>query len=208
LKPLILSTPSRVVSPYGTWESSVTAASVGSGNHVFELKLLDDEVYFVEVRPKEAKARYALERVKVDGGEPSEVVHSPFNVRSTVHEYGGGAFVVAGNRVIFSNFDDQKLYSATGGTSVVPLTRGDVDSRFADGIFDAQRNRIICVRELHPERGKREAINSIVAIDLDTVNESVLLSGNDFYAFPRISPDARKLAWITWNFPNMPFDGS
>lgn len=206
----ILSTLSPNTAPFGTWGSPISAALVGSGNHVFELKLDGDDVYFVEVRPKEAKARYSLMRVKArGGGEASEVVHSPFNVRSMVHEYGGGGFVVTENdKTVFSNFEDQKLYATVGGTSVLPLTRGEIDCRYADGVFDSQRNRIVCVRELHPERGKREAVNSIVAIDLKTGNQSMLLSGNDFYAFPRASSDGKKLAWITWNFPNMPFDGS
>ena len=77
------------------------------------------------------------------------------------------------------------------------------------GYSDETRKRIISVREHHPVPGKRDAVNTIVGINLEDGGlGEVLLFGNDFYAFPRLSPDNTKLAWVTWNFPNMPFDGS
>lgn len=202
------SSSKKKVEPYGSWESSVSARSVGSGDHVFELNLEGDDVYLVEVRPREPKARYSIMKVKATGGQASELIGAPFNARSTVHEYGGGGFVIAGDSIVFSNFDDQRLYKRGNKDTILPLTREGSDSRYADGVFDKIRNRIVCVRELHPVSGKREAVNSIVAVDLKTGAESVLATGNDFYSFPRISPDGSLLAWISWNFPNMPFDGS
>jgi len=207
-----MSSVGKSVSPYGTWESSITAKSVASGNHVFELKLHDGDVYFVEVRPLEENARYSIMKVRSSGGSSVEITPAPFHARTTVHEYGGGGFLLAGETIIFSNFTDQRLYKKQVDSNEIPIpvTSAGTDSRYADGIFDETRKRIISVREHHPVTGKRDAVNSIVGISLENngAKEEVLLSGNDFYAFPRLSPDQTKLAWITWNFPNMPFDGS
>jgi len=198
------------IAPYGSWSSPISAKSVGSGAHVYELKLLGDQVYFVEVRPREANARYSLMKVGTKGANATEITPPPFSVRSMVYEYGGAAFLTTGDSVVFSNFDDQRLYkqSVQANQTPRPLTREGVDGRYADGVFDSVRNRIICVRELHPEAGKRDADLKIVEVDLESGTEKVLLSGNDFYAYPRLSLDCSRLAWITWNFPNMPFDGS
>jgi dienelactone hydrolase len=178
---------------------------------VFELKLHGDDVYFVEVRPLEEKARYSIMKVGSGGGSSIEIIPAPFHARSTVHEYGGGGFLLAGERIAFSNFTDQRLYTKKVNSNEIPIpiTPAGIDARYADGIFDETRRRIISVRELHPIPGKRDAMNTIVGINIENSgSEEVLLFGNDFYAFPRLSPDATKLAWVTWNFPNMPFDGS
>jgi dipeptidyl aminopeptidase/acylaminoacyl peptidase len=205
----------KVAAPYGTWKSPISAASVGSGNHVFELKLDSDEVFFVEVRPMEVRARYSLMKIQSSGGDPIEITDPPYNVRTTVHEYGGGAFVLSDEAVYFSNFTDQLLYKQSGRktgvfSSPIQVTRTGTDVRYSDGVFDKTRNRLICVQEHHPVSGKRDAVNSIVSLDLkgSVTREELLISGNDFYSFPRLNSDGSKIAWITWNFPNMPFDGS
>ncbi len=204
----------KITAPYGSWESPVTAKSVGSGNHVFELQLYGEDVYFAEVRPLEEKARYSIMKVKSSGGPATEITPPPFNARTTVHEYGGGAFLVANDALIFSNFSDQRLYKKhiNTGDAPLPITAEGIDARYADGIFDRKRDRIILVREHHPVYGRRGAINSIISIKLkeksDPGGQLELVGGNDFYSFPRLNPEGSKLAWITWNFPNMPFDGS
>src|SRR5271166_5638113 len=200
-----MSSKEKIVRPYGTWDSSICAQSIASGNHVFELKLYSDDVYFVEIRPREEKARYSIMKVGAAGGIATEITPAPFHARSTVHEYGGGGFVLAEDWIIFSNLTDQSLYKKRVDSDKIPspITPSGVDSRYADGIFDRTRKRVISVKQHHPIAGKREAVNSIVGISLENSgSEDVLLSGNDFYAFPRLSPDSTKLAWITWNFPN------
>ena len=137
----------------------------------------------------------------------SEVTPAPFNARTTVHEYGGGAFAVADGVVYFSNFADQRLYRQDPGGQPRPLTP-QVDLRYADGDVDRRRRRMVCVREDHTARG-REAVNTLVTLDLDTGGPGeVIVSGNDFYAYPRLSPDGSRLAWITWSHPHMPWDGA
>jgi dipeptidyl aminopeptidase/acylaminoacyl peptidase len=132
---------------------------------------------------------------------------SLFNARTRVHEYGGGAFVVADGTVYFSNFDDQRLYRKDPGSEPRPITP-EKELRYADGVIDRRRGRMICVREDHTVPS-REAGNTLVSLDLeDGEGGQVLVSGNDFYSSPRLSPDGSRLAWLTWNHPNMPWDGT
>jgi len=140
-------------------------------------------------------------------GTTTDVTPPGFNVRTRVHEYGGSAFLVRNASVWFSNFDDQRLYRQTSGTDPVALTP-PIDLRFADGVLDETRARIICIREDHTVAG-REAENTNVSLDLDQPGPSeIVVSGCDFYSNPRLSPDGRQLAWLEWNHPKMPWDGT
>ncbi len=138
-------------------------------------------------------------------GSTSDVNPPPFNARTRVHEYGGGDFVVHRGTVFFANFEDQRLYSVSPGGEPEPLT-SDVAHRYADMTVDAGRGRLISVCEDHSAGG--EPVNEIVGISLTDGAETVLVSGNDFYSSPRLSPDGGSLAWLTWNHPNMPWDGT
>jgi dipeptidyl aminopeptidase/acylaminoacyl peptidase len=133
-----------------------------------------------------------------------EVTPQPFNARTRVHEYGGGDFAVHDRTVYFSNFADQRIYRRPPGGGPQPLTP-ETGRRFADMVVDQARNRLIAVREDH---AGREPVNEIVAVNLDDGDETVLAAGNDFYSSPRLSPDGGRLAWLTWNHPNMPWDGT
>ena len=112
--------------------------------------------------------------------------------------------------VYFSNFADQRVYRQDGAGEPRPIT---IDTpaaavRYADYCLDQTRNRLVCVREDHRNAGA-EAVNTIVAVDVANNDECgrVLIEGNDFYSSPRVSPDGTQLAWLTWNHPNMPWDG-
>ena len=181
--------PQPKIAPYGSWKSPIAADlivadSVGLG----EVAIDGDDVYWTEMRPSEG-GRYVLVRRAPDG-QVSDVTPPQFNARTTVHEYGGGAFAVADGVVYFSNFADQRLYRQDPGGQPRPLTP-QVDLRYADGDIDRRRGRIVCVREDHTAQG-REAVNTLVSVDLNTGGPGeVLVSGNDFYAFPRLSPTAR-----------------
>ncbi|WP_254721836.1 TolB family protein [Kovacikia minuta] len=111
-----------------------------------------------------------------------------------------------GEQFTFSNFADQRLYRQEIGSEPVAISP-EGGWRYADGVIDDHHNRIICVREDHT--GSGEAVNTIASLSLDGRQEpQVLVSGNDFYASPRISSDGTKLAWLCWNHPNMPWDGT
>ena len=137
-------------------------------------------------------------------GATSDVIPPPFNARTRVHEYGGGAVLVAAGVVFFSNFTDQQLYRVRRDAEPQPLTK-TAGMRYADAVMDGPRNRLICVREDHTV-ADREAANTIVSIDLTSGVETVLVSGSDFYSTPRLSSDSR-LCWLAWDHPNMPWDG-
>jgi dipeptidyl aminopeptidase/acylaminoacyl peptidase len=143
---------------------------------------------------------------RAPNGQTTDVTPPPLNARTRVHEYGGGAFLVVDGRVYFANFADQRLYRQGSDGEPRPITP-EAALRYADGVFDRKRDRIICVCEDHvnPER---EAVNTIAGLDLASGQSQTLISGHDFYASPRLSPDGSRLAWLAWNHPNMPWDGA
>lgn len=194
--------------PYGSWVSPITSdlivsATVGIG----QIELDGDDVYWLELRPSEG-GRNCLVRHE-PSGEISDVTPEGFNVRTRVHEYGGGDFTVEDSTVYFSNFSDQRVYVQTGGVAPPRPLTPDENFRYADLRLDRSRRRLVAVREDHTVEG-REAVNTIVSLSLEGDNEeggSVLVSGSDFYSSPRPSPDGSRLAWLAWNHPNMPWDG-
>jgi dipeptidyl aminopeptidase/acylaminoacyl peptidase len=196
------------IAPYGSWKSPITPELILSGAVRPGLVTLDGEVtYWTEGRPGEG-GRSVLVRRTPDG-QKVDVTAPPFNVRTRVHEYGGGDYTVSNGIIYFSNFADQRVYRLIPGEEPHPITPAE-QYRYADYVIDSQRNRLICVREDHAVEG-REAVNTLVS--LATTYDSpdggqVLIFGNDFYASPRLSPDGSQLAWLTWNHPNMPWDGT
>jgi dipeptidyl aminopeptidase/acylaminoacyl peptidase len=190
---------------YGAWESPLTAARVTAGKLRLDQILLDgDDVYWVEGRASEG-GRYVIVKRRPDG-VTGDVTPAGFNVRSRVHEYGGAAYTIDRGTIYFSNFDDQRLYRQSPGGKPEPLTPKGYF--YADCRVDAARGRLIGVREDHSQ-GDAEPPNTIVAIDPEAGNAGrVLVSGADFYSDPIVSPDGKSLAWLQWNHPNMPWDGT
>jgi dipeptidyl aminopeptidase/acylaminoacyl peptidase len=194
----------QTIAPYGSWKSPITtdrvvASAVGLG----QIALDGSDIYWNEMRPAEG-GRYVIQRWR--DGTVDEVLPAPFSARTRAHEYGGGAFAVDDGVLYFSNDRDQLLYRLAPNGTPRAVTPG-ADKRYADGVIDRHRHRILCIREDHGAGG--EPVNTIVAIDREGNHEPrVLLSGQDFYASPRLSPDGRRLAWLSWNHPDMPWDGT
>jgi dipeptidyl aminopeptidase/acylaminoacyl peptidase len=194
------------IAPYGSWKSPITSdlivsKSIGLGGAF----AIGEDIYWIEARPGEG-GRQVIVRRTADGAT-SDVTPMPFNVRTTVHEYGGRCSVFDGDVVYFSNFADQRLYRQKIGAEPQPLTP-EIAWRYADPVLDRKRKRLICVREDHTP-SDREAVNTLVAIDLnDGARQEVLVSGADFYSNPRLSPDGNRLCWLNWNHPNLPWDGT
>ncbi|HEY0491852.1 MAG TPA: S9 family peptidase [Candidatus Dormibacteraeota bacterium] len=200
-------TPTRQrVAPHGAWRSPISADLIVAGTvGLGQLSLDGDDLYWVEQRPTE-EGRYVIVR-RGPGDEASDVTPAGFNARSRVHEYGGGAYAVAGGTVWFSNDSDQRLYRQESGAAPRPITPA-ARMRYADAVIDAARQRLLCIREDHTTAA-RQAVNSLVAIDLKGEKQaSILAQGNDFYSSPRLSPSGSHLAWLSWNHPNMPWDGT
>ena len=193
------------VSPYGSWKSPISADMVAGGEVGLEqLRIDGDDIFWIERRAREG-GRKVIVRRSADGSVV-DVTPAGFNARTRVHEYGGGDYAVADGTIVFSNFTDQRLYLQKHGSEPQPLTRAGA-LRYADGQLDSQRNLFFCVHEDHSNQG--EAVSTIVRIDLNGGDAAIIVvSGNDFYSSPRLSPDGSQLAWLTWNHPNMPWDGT
>ncbi len=204
---IIQSMSGKSIAPYGSWKSPISsdlivAGSIGLG----ELTVDGKAVYWIEGRPSENGRNVLVKWTPENGIEA--LTAAGFNVRSRVHEYGGGAYTVDNDTIYFTNFVDQRLYVQYPHSEPEPLTTNEA-LRFSDGVVDAKRGRLFCIREDHTAPGE-EPRNSLVSLNLDSHNESgiVLAEGYSFYASPRLSPNGRQLAWLCWNHPNMPWDGT
>jgi len=209
----------KQVLPYGTWPSSISAQIVAAqGIRLGAVAVDGDDVYWIEGRPQEG-GRNVLVRRQRDGST-ADVVPPDFNVRSRVHEYGGGAYVVSRGIAYFSNFADQRVYKVLtrsgpaeaghyvdGHYEAIPITP-EGKWFYADYSIDPRRNRLVCVREDHSRDG--EAVTTLVSIPLDDEPHSgdVIAAGHDFYSTPRFSPDGAHISWLAWRHPNMPWDGT
>ena len=195
----------RRIAPYGSWISKVGAERVaGATLRLGQIGLSGGDICWTEGRPHE-EGRNVLVRVST-GGIVRDLTQPPWNVRSRVHEYGGGAFAIGADAVWFCQYDDQRLYRLDASGSATALTR-DAAMRYADATLDASRRRLIAVREDHGGR-LGEPVNTLVAIAVDSGDERVLAEGHDFFSSPCLSPDGRQLAWLSWDHPNMPWDGT
>jgi len=195
------------IAPYGSWKSPITSDSIVTSSIGLSQPLIDGpDIYWIEMRPTEGGRGVIVKRDAL--GVVNDVTPPPFNARTRVHEYGGGDYTVRDGAVYFSNFSDQRLYLRKGEAEPQAITPAAA-VRYADAVIDQARGRLICVREDHTVAG-RDAVNTLVGLKLEG-NETpgeVLVSGNDFYSSPRVSPDGSRLACLTWNHPNMPWDGS
>ena len=195
----------RRTAPYGSWESPITSDLIIAGSISLSQPIIDGpDIYWIEMRPGEG-GRSVIVKLNSEG-RIEDVIPAGFNARTRVHEYGGGDYCVHQGEVYFSNFSDQQLYRQRKGGLPEPLT-ATPNMRYADAVVDDVRRRLICIREDHTVAG-REAVNSLVSINLaeGKGTSDVLVAGNDFYSSPRLSPDGTRLAWLTWNHPNMPWD--
>jgi len=194
---------SKRTSPYGSWKSPINSDMVASGLvGLGQIEIEDKDIYWCEMRPSD-KGRYVIvKHSPVEG--TVDINPSPFNARTSVHEYGGGSYKIFKNIVFFTNFADQRIYRMKLGENPRPITL-KTELRYADFEFDSVRERLICVREDHREKGK-EAANTIVSMDLEGKDLKTIVCGNDFYSSPRISPKGKYLAWLTWNHPHMPWN--
>ncbi|GAB4471001.1 MAG: S9 family peptidase [Anaerolineae bacterium] len=196
------------IAPYGSWRSPITADLLAvAGLTLGWLEVSGQDVYWVEGRPLES-GRYAIVRRTPDS-LTEDVIPDGMNARTLAHEYGGGMYFVGGGTVYFSNFADQRLYRQGRGEAPRPITPEPPQAasiRYADGRISPDGRTIICVRERHEPEG---VINELVAFPADgSAAPTIIASGCDFYAAPRISPDGSHLAWLCWQNPQMPWDGT
>ncbi len=201
---------SKAPAPYGTWASPISAEMVAQASVGLSAPWLEGgTVWWLESRPLEG-GRVVLVRSE-RGGERGDVVPAGFNVRTSVHEYGGGAYCVHGETAYASSFADQRLYRVEPGSEPVPITpdAGPRRHRYADGRVTHDGQLWIGVRERHAESDRSaDVVNELVALPTDGSSEpTVVASGRDFYSNPRISPDGARLCFLAWDLPWMPWDG-
>ncbi|NVM77001.1 dipeptidyl aminopeptidase/acylaminoacyl peptidase [Duganella sp. SG902] len=197
-----------IIAPYGAWTSTISAERVAAGAVPMSALMLGGadggDIFWLAGRAAEAGRNTLL---RYHGVTTQELTPAPFNVRARVHEYGGGAYAVDGETVYFTHFKDNCVYRMAAGEAPVQVTQAG-PQRFADFAVDRARNRLIAVRELHGDGEHAQPINTICAITLDGGAETVLVDGADFYSSPRVSPDGRSLAWLSWDHPRMPWQGT
>jgi dipeptidyl aminopeptidase/acylaminoacyl peptidase len=187
-------TKNKQSAPCGTWTSPISAAVVAAGASPLGQMALDGgRLTWLAGRASEG-GRITIMTCA------GELTPAPFNVRTRVQEYGGGAYLASTGRIWFVHIADGRIYEGSA-----PLTAPG-KMRFADFVHDAQRNRLLSVREDHS--GDGYPVNTLTAVSLQDGAETVIAGGADFYAAPRLSPDGTQLAWICWNHPRMPWQGS
>ena len=189
--------------PFGSWKSPITSDLIVAGTiGIASPTWHRGQLLWIESRPQEAGRNVLV--IREQDGSDRDINPAPFNIRTRVHEYGGGAWFLHNGAVFFSNFSDQHLYRQGLHDGEPTQITHDEGLRFANGCVDERRNRIISIIEDH--RGDGEAINFIGAIDIESGDITEMSKGHDFYAAPVISPDGKKLAFMTWDHPNMPWD--
>ncbi len=195
-------TAGKTVAAYGTWPSEISAAMIAESAISLGGVLTDGgDLYWLEGRPSEG-GRVVLVRHSESGA--FDITPEGYSVRTRVHEYGGGAALISDGEVFFVNFADQRIYCQPVNGTPAAVT-GETGDRYADMSHDKARNRLICVRERHEDAG---VANALVSVSLEDGSVSVLDGGHDFVSNPRISPDGKRLSWLSWELPDMPWDAT
>ncbi|WP_344411949.1 S9 family peptidase [Pseudonocardia ailaonensis] len=194
--------------PYGSWPTPITSEQVVAASVRLSGARVDgDSVYWAEGRPGEG-GRTQLVRRDPDG-TVTDLLPEGFDARTGVHEYGGAAWWVRGGVVWFANWADQRLYRLEPGGAPVPITPEPAQpraDRYADGFLAG--DQLLVIRERHEGASATEVRNEIVRLPADrgSGEPEVLVSGPDFVSSPRLSADGKRLVWIQWNHPSMPWD--
>ena len=196
------------VAPYGSWKSPITsdlivAGTVGLGY----IRSCSESLFWIELRPTE-KGRQVLVRRTTDG-RVDDLTPMPFNARTRAHEYGRLPLPGHAARRLFLRTSPISGCTCWRRTRRRGRSRRRRDIRYADCMWDAARERIVCVREDDTHPRDPLGVTTIVSLDPHGRQDArVLVEGSDFYSSPWLSPDGSRLAWLTWNHPNMPWDGT
>ncbi len=192
--------------PFGGWPSPITPHVVAAaGVSLSHVEADGNRLYWLEGRPQE-NGRSCIVRWDPEAGI-ADAIPAWLNVRSRVHEYGGGEYIAVEGNLFLSHFLDGSLFRI--GSNVRTVTRLTTASalRFADFTLDHVRHRLICVCEDH--RSSPNPENLLVTVSLNEPDHTEpLVRGADFYSSPRLSPDSTKLCWVSWNHPDMPWDST
>lgn len=194
------------VAPFGSWVSPIKAKMLTESVVGLHSVVVDgDNLYWLESRAQEGGRTAIVMRDSL--GEVADAAPDGFNSRTRVHEYGGGSYAVHIGVVISVDFEDQRVYRIDdgGATPITPEPAIAAGDRYADLVFHG--DVVICVRERHSDHS--DPVNTLVAFPLDGSRSPVVIAqGHDFFSSPRVSPDGSRLSWLTWDHPQMPWDGT
>lgn len=198
------------IAPYGTWNSPISAADVAAADSTPQWPdVVDGDMWWAETRPAEG-GRVALVRSGHDG-KVEELLPAPWNARNRVHEYGGRPWTVVGDTLVFTNWDDQRVYALDlESGNVAPLTPEPTvpqGVRFGD-LRHGRDGEIWAVRESSVGPRRADVTRDLVAIPLDGTGPRTLGASHHFLSSPQLSPDHTHAAWLGWNHPAMPWDGT
>lgn len=204
----------RKVAPYGSWASPVSSVvAVAGRNIIIEPPRVDPvtgHVFWVEEIASEG-GHGVVFQYNVVTREVVRWTNSSVDVRTRIHEYGGGSLVPYNDTIYYSDGVNNQLYRQRGAGGDPEQLTNNTFKRYADGSYSPATNRLYCVCEDHnpvASEEKKRPHNSIVVLDLDTLQETKLLGHADFFAAPRVTEDGKKLTWVEWNHPNMPWDAT
>jgi len=198
------------VRPFGSWPSPIGAGRIASASlRLGQTQLHRGDVYWIEGRPAEG-GRQVVVRASAKGGAPEDVSPAGVNVRTRVHEYGGGDYTVDRGRLFFVDFADQRIHVCEAGRSVALSPAGP---RYADLVVTPDGRWLLAVEET--PRAESEPENRLVAFVLPEagvpdapVAPQPISAGHDFYSSPAVSPRGDAIAWLAWDHPAMPWDGT
>ncbi|TVY68995.1 Dipeptidyl aminopeptidase BIII, partial [Lachnellula suecica] len=199
----------RKVAPYGTWSSPITSEITSGGEVKFNQVHVNQEtgrIYLVEGRPAE-KGRCVIVEVKPNG-ESIDILPKGYSAASKVHEYGGGAAILGPDgKFVFTDSYTDGIFLLSPNGDVDEVISGDPKVRYADfHVSPVEPQWILAVQEFHRDNG--EVLNTIAAINVKAKTAKVVVSGADFYSHPKFSPDGKKVSWVQWVHPDMPWTGS
>jgi dipeptidyl aminopeptidase/acylaminoacyl peptidase len=207
----------RAPLPYGSWPSPISAAGVARARLRLSFPTVhNNDVWWQETRPEEGGRTTVIH---LEGGHRSETLQAPWDARTRVHEYGGRSYLpvrtAEGYALVFSNYEDQRLHrldpSDAKPRPLTPEPAVPGGLRYADYVLSTDGTEVWCVCEGHTPDGIRRAIVAVpldgsAAQDASAIRE--LVSGAHFYATPTPSPSGSHLAWVQWNHPRMPWEGT
>ncbi|KUJ07635.1 alpha/beta-hydrolase [Mollisia scopiformis] len=199
----------KKTAPYGTWTSPITTEIVSGSSLSFSevhVNPTNGSIYLIEGRPAE-KGRAAI--VEVKDGSSVDLVPADFNLRTKVHEYGGGAAATSSDgSIVFNDFYSDSVFLLTPTGEVKKILPGAPESKLRYANFDVHPNAHEIIAAVQEEHREKEVINSLAVINSKNGKAKTIVEGADFYSQPKFSHDGKKICWLQWNHPDMPWTGT